>query len=194
MKAGNGNGKKREREVVRRERQREDTPIDWQEQYELVRRLNDETEKDLQDLLQLKKKSDVTFEQKIKLLDEKLSATIEAVGDLKSKKKSRSESEETKSLRKERDIYRILTGLRLKEESENRYICTLNNPSTGESVKFGLSTSLASGGGDDVEYEPIENSHLLPEFLQSNLAFDQELGPIMLGDMISSLFPADGLE
>jgi hypothetical protein len=45
-----------------------------------------------------------------------------------------------------------------------------------------------------VEYEPIENSHLLPEFLQSNLAFDQELGPIMLGDMISSLFPADGLE
>jgi hypothetical protein len=185
-------GKKREREATGRVKQREEAPIDWQEQYELVRRLNDETEKDLQDLLQLKKKSDVAFEQKIKLLDQKLSDISESVNHLEQKKKARSESDETRKLRKERDIYRILTGLRLQEDGDDRYICTLNNCSSGDLVKFAISTSGTGNG--DVEYEPIENSHLLPEFLQSNLAFDQELGPIMLGDMISSLFPPESSE
>lgn len=194
-------GKKRERGGVasedqpQPERERlESDLVDWHEQYEVIRRLNHETEKDLHDILELKKKSDVTFEQKIKLLEQKLILTNETmqsyeIGQKKMKvHHQENDINEIKRLQKEIEIYQMLTSIKLKEEENGRFLCMLKNENTKKFVKFAI---LATSNNEDVEYEPIANTDLLPDYLQSNLAFERALGPVMLGDAITSLFPPE---
>jgi sRNA-binding regulator protein Hfq len=190
------NGKKRDRGGVVEDQQEQERlgclSVDWHEQYEVIRRLNHETERDLHDILELKKKSDVTFEQKIKLLEQKLSLTNDTIQSFEGQKKMKlqhNDENEIQRLRKEIEIYQLLTGVKLKGEGDGRYLCTLENENTKKHVQFAIIST--SNTEEDIEYEPITNSELLPEYLQSNLAFERALGPIMLGDAITSLFPPE---
>lgn len=182
----NENGKKRDREDGEGNEEKlieEINTIDWQEQYEIIRKLNNETEKDLYDILELKKQSDLTFQQKIQLLEQKLIVTNNTVSNL-SNKKMKIENDECIRLRKEIEIYQMLSGVKIDNTGTNTYLCTLKNEENVRQVKFGIKTLP----NDKIEYEPIENCNLLPEYLQSNVEFDRQKGPVMLGDAILSLF------
>jgi hypothetical protein len=186
------NSKKRDRggdiEDNQEKEQNNCSSIDWHEQYEVIRRLNHETERDLHEILELKKKSDVTFEQKITLLEQKLSLTNDTIQSFEGQKKMKlkhDDDHEIQRLRKEVELYQMLSAVKLKEDGNGRFVCAVTNENTNKLVEFAIIIS----NNEDVQYEPMTNCELLPEYLQSDVVFERALGPIMLADTINSLFP-----
>lgn len=196
--------KKRNREIITLKES--DEVSYWQEKCSKIQRMRDEAENDLTELRRLKEESDNIFTKKITLLEQKLSLTSEELVRLSTNNNSSSSSSSTNNntsqnsqicqncqncdeLKKQNNIFELLSGIKLKKiGEENKYLCTIKNETTKTVVKFTISINSNT---NEVEYEPISNSNILPEYMRSSLAFDKTMGPMLLADLLSSIYPQD---
>ena len=182
--------KKRNREVISL---KENEEVEyWKERCNKIERMRDESERDLLELRQLKVESDVLFEKKIKLLDQKITLTTEEIINLTKQTKQRNKNcENCQELMKQIQIYELLSGIKIKKEEENNYLCTIINKKKKIITFKILIDRLNEKNDSEVEYEPILIDNTFPEYLQSSLAFEKSMGPMLLSDLLSTLYPQD---
>ena len=102
-------------------------------------------------------------------------------------KKNTSHSNE--HLQKIIDFYESMTAMTVKLKEGDKYRCTIKNPTTRKVARFFISKSDVEG---ELLYEPSANSSLFPEYMNEEaLSFVPEMGPVLLGDAIASLFVED---
>jgi len=80
----------------------------------------------------------------------------------------------------------------VKMKEGDRYCCTVKNPGTRQAARFFISNSTENG---ELLYEPSANAELFPSYMnEESLSFVPEIGPVLLGDAIASLFVNDESE
>ncbi len=87
--------------------------------------------------------------------------------------------------------FAALTGLQLEvapaEDGSGDAVvsCTARNAAARRAVKFELRTP--AGGAGEVEYTPVANAHMLPEYMRDELAFGAEQCPMFIAKVVNAL-------
>jgi hypothetical protein len=89
-------------------------------------------------------------------------------------------------------FYEDMNGMTVKLEEKdnyNNYICTVKNKEKRIATRFSISQQL--NDENQLQYLPIANVEILPEYLQCELKFEIEMLPILLNDVLQSLYSDD---
>lgn len=194
----NNGSKKRGVEVITLNDKNEEVEY-WKEKCLKIQKMRDDAENDLKEIRHLKEETDQLFNQKIQLLEEKISLksdelvslskpTPSTVANTTTANTTSTTCQNCEELKKQQHIYEILSGIKMKKVGEDKYVCTIKNNTTKVNLKFNIS---ATSSDDEVEYEPITNSEIFPEYMRSSLAFEKSMGPTLLGDLLATLFPPE---
>lgn len=86
-------------------------------------------------------------------------------------------------------FYEILSNMHMEKHSryEDTYIVTLKN--THPSIKFTLEYSWNhSTGMGEISYSPLVGTESLPEYLQEDIVFDEDQGPMFISRLVEAVF------
>jgi hypothetical protein len=168
------------------QRTESDETLFWKNNYHEMKKLKQEAEEDLESEKLLRSSND--------------SILTEGKSLLKQRHKESSSEEEVCLSASGHDkeylleiikFYETMTAMTVKMKGKNggEFCCTVKNPGTRKAARFSISTSTADG---ELLYEPTANTSLFPEYMNEEaLSFVPEMGPVLLGDAIASLFVED---
>ena len=125
-----------------------------------------------------------------KLLERK----IEILNETGQKQLSGEIDQKLDGYRKKLSFYEALTSMTIKCEDNEEYVCTVKNKLKRIATRFkiilpgDLDEKDSSNSPVDIQYLPIANANLLPEYLQSEISFQENIAPVLLGDILHSLY------
>lgn len=162
----------------------------WREKYESLRSVNTTADGEFEAQLDLMTERESKLEKYVQLLEKKVDILSE-----------RNQGGSGIDLEKKLDGYRrkisffeTMTSMTVKCEEEEEYVCTIKNKvkkiATRFRIKLKVENDLVApiNTADDVRYAPMANSNLLPEYLQSEISFETNMAPILMGDILQSLY------
>mmetsp|Transcript_19465 Transcript_19465/g.18793 ORF Transcript_19465/g.18793 Transcript_19465/m.18793 type:complete len:222 (-) Transcript_19465:35-700(-) len=154
----------------------------WKDKYEKLRIVKSGNEEEMEIQLEVVAEREMKLEKYSKLLEEKIET-------LKMKNLGQLDKESTDKLdtyRKKLSFYETMTSMTLKCEDNGEHICTVKNRVKKVATRFKINFN-----DEDIQYVPIANAALLPEYLQSELSFDEHMAPVLVGDILQSLYKED---
>jgi hypothetical protein len=140
-------------------------------------------EKDLSAAL---KRNDI-LENYVKLLEQKISVQQTELS------KETNICHPNSLLQEKLKLYETITGVTLKMDS-NEYICTMKNGMSRLVTRFGVKIRqeqdipVDADHDNDMQFRPVGNVHLLPEYLRSEVECSSEMAPVLLGDIIRCVY------
>ncbi len=178
-----------------------DETLFWKNSYYEMKKLRTEAEKDLETERQLRHSNDDVLKQTRSLVQQQTETSLKN-GQEKSSSSSSTSTEtqqaamnsedEKEQLLKIIKLYETMTAMSVKLKND-KYCCTMKNSETRQAVRFLIYESSTEEG--ELVYEPSANTEILPEYLaEEALSFVPLLGPVLLGDVIASLFVAEDNE
>lgn len=100
-----------------------------------------------------------------------------------------------KSLQEKVKFYESITGLTIKANETQEYTCTMKNGMSRLVTRFAArirpqdeEVPADSDPDNDLQFRPVGNVHLLPEYLRGEIECSSEMGPVLLGDIIRNVF------
>ena len=162
----------------------------WRDKYETLKLVKSSAEKELETQLELMTEREAKLEIYAKLLEQKIEIMKECGhqqprGDLNDK---------LDGYRKKLSFFEMMTSMTVKCDENCEYVCTVKNKLKKTATRFKIVTSDESDESvltttvTDVQYAPIANADLLPEYLQSEISFEIAMAPVLLGDILQSLY------
>ena len=129
-----------------------------------------------------------------RLLSRKVDSLLDPIGD--STEAAKELSVKLEDQRKLLRLYEILTGITAKEDdvTERRggYVCTVKNRVHKKASKFSLrKDNEASNLDTSCHFVPMANLENLPDYLQTAIAFEPNMAPVILTDLLSKLSGED---
>lgn len=120
------------------------------------------------------------LEEYVQLLEKKVSVISTTV--------SSSQDDEKNATENHLQFYRMMTGMTICPDpsAANRLLCVIKNPQARQLTRFYIENF--SERGSEIRFSPEANAELLPEYLRCGVTFDEVLAPLMLGDILQSLF------
>lgn len=162
----------------------------WREKYESLRLVKFGAEEELEAQLELMteregklEKYSTLLEQKIEIMNE--SNPLQSRDDLNVK---------LDGYRKKLLFFETMTSMTVKCEDNDEYICTVKNKLKKVATRFKIvlndcdETTVLSAEAPDLQYAPIANATLLPEYLQSEISFEANMAPVLIGDILQALY------
>ena len=165
----------------------------WRDKYEKLRSEKSNAEEELERELEITTEREQKLDSYAKLLEKKVQQLI---GNGSSASSSAGSTVE--SLLKKVVFYEAMTSMSVKLQPGDGYICTVKNTVNKTVTQFkielkeGSTESDAAGGADildqEVNYTPIANPDLLPEYLQEEIECEKRMLPVILGDVLQLLY------
>lgn len=156
----------------------------WRNKHDVLINQTKALESDMNAVL----KRNETLENFVKLLEQKISTQQAELS------KETNNAKFAPLIQEKIKLYEILTGVTLKLNS-NEYICTMKNGMSRLVTRFGVKVRtpdeelpVDSDPDNDLQFRPIGNVHLLPEYLRSEIECSSEMGPVLLGDIIHCVY------
>lgn len=69
----------------------------------------------------------------------------------------------------------------------SNYICTIKNKQRRVASRFAIAVDDKAKSGS-LKYTPGANIHVLPDYLQNTIEFEAGMAPVLLGDVLNSMF------
>ena len=180
----------------------------WREKYEALERDNNEYLKDMEDQTAISKEKERNLVEYVKILEQKVQLMSEkpgakaAVAAAEVNTAVAAETPivsapsapgavcivdtESAKLKDQLKCFKLLTNMSVEAtEGGEECTCTVRNRARKRLVKFSIGPSGEAGG---CEFKPVANAHVLPEYLQSVVAFEPTLAPALLADVLSALY------
>ena len=134
---------------------------------------------------------ELTAEREAKLIE--LARLLERKIDLISTTNSNENAVYAKleSQRKVLRMYEIMTAMTVVESDKRDgvMLCTAKNHMRRILTRFSIEMPSAEDGEQtEVQYAPLANINLLPDYLQNKITCEKPMVPVMLGDILQSLF------
>lgn len=121
------------------------------------------------------------LEEYVELLEKKVSVISERSSDAVTE-------EVSESIQTHLRFYQMMTGMTIKsdESDSHKALCTLKNPQRRQVTRFYV--EKYPHNDNEISFTPEANPEFLPEYLRSGVTFNKQLAPLMLGDILQSLF------
>lgn len=163
--------------IVMNEDEINDDDIDyWKKRCETLEEEKEEQTRIYSERIELYKEKERKLEEFVHLLEQKIEKLKKGGGD--------PVPAEDKSEWKELCLfYKTLSGMTIKQ-TDDEFLCTVKNSSKRILTKFAI--QLSEDGS--LSFVPDTNIEYLPEYLQASVAFDKALAPLMLGDVLQTMF------
>lgn len=86
------------------------------------------------------------------------------------------------------ELFEFLTSMKVEMPSldQNEFVCTLKNKLLKKATKFILKKGVTED--DDVEFIPLANSDMLPADFRAHIAFEPNMAPVLMGDILQNLY------
>ena len=162
----------------------------WRDKYESLRLVKFGAEEELEAQLELMTERELKLEKYSTLLEQKIdimneSNPLQTKDDLNMK---------LDGYRKKLLFFEAMTSMTVKCEDNDTYICTVKNKLKKVATRFKIvmddcdEKTVMSTEAPDVQYAPIANATLLPEYLQSEISFESNMAPVLIGDILQALY------
>ena len=127
------------------------------------------------------------------LLESKISLLKEAENFRKGSKGSDNsdvvQDTNTNKYKEQVQYYKFLTNISLElEDNGKTCVCTARNRAKKRLTKFSLTKAIEQEKSNELNYAPLANAHLLPEYLQTELTFEKDLSTVLVADVLSALY------
>ena len=156
----------------------------WQEKYDSLVCDRIDAEKDMDHHISTVNDIILRKDNYIKLLEKK----IERLSS--SNTSSNTSSNENKVI----SFYEQITGMTVKvndddNNNDNNYTCTIKNKQRRIASRFMLTIDdKTKKNATSIKYTPIANITVLPEYLHSAIEFEPGMAPVLLGDVLNTIF------
>lgn len=84
------------------------------------------------------------------------------------------------------DFYRMITSTTVVTGDANQYICTVRNAVKRTVTRFEVRINPSSE--TDFQFTPVANIDMLPEYLQCEIFCESKMAPVLMGDILQSLY------
>ena len=162
----------------------------WREKYESLRLVKSGAEEELESQLELVTEREGKLEKYANLLEQKIDL-LKETNHLQSKDDL---NEKLDGYRKKLCLFETMTSMTIKCEDNDTYICTVKNRLKKVAARFQIALNdhdektVLSSETPDIHYAPIANANLLPEYLHSEISFESDMAPVLMGDILQSLY------
>ena len=92
-------------------------------------------------------------------------------------------------------FYEAATSMTVKADGDKDYVCTVKNKRKRTATRFVITMNGASEATDKVEsdepnidFVPKANVTMLPEYARAHLAFEPNMFPVLMGDILQELY------
>lgn len=181
MSTGRNNKRKL---VVEAEDDGEDTAEYWKKRFEALQRETDEQLRDLEKQIQLSAESEsklkrysALLDQKVKTLERKLQETQQAPTEADAATATATATELIA-------FYDRMTSMSVSLSNEV-FTCTVKNAIKRQATVFTISSDKEK---DLIHFHPTVNIDMLPEYLRAQIAFEPNMAPVLMGDILQSLY------
>ena len=161
----------------------------WQQKYESLVSERIEAEKDFERQLGLVNDIIERKDAYIKLLEKKTSLENSSKG-----KENVNDNDKDDLKLKSRLVtfYEKVTGMSVKFNDDDRgeysnYTCTIKNKQRRVASRFVIAVD-DKAKSLNFKYTPGANIHVLPEYLHNTIEFESGMAPVLLGDVLNSMF------
>ena len=162
----------------------------WREKYESLRSVNTTADGEFEAQLELMTEREGKLEKYVKLLESKIDLLLE-----RNHEGSGVDLEEKlDGYRRKISFFETMTSMTVKCDEKEEYVCTIKNKVKKIATRFRIKLTgendvvTPASTADDVRYTPMANSNLLPEYLQSEISFETNMAPVLMGDILQSLY------
>lgn len=158
----------------------------WKQKFEILKREKNEEEEDLEHLLEITAEREAKLIELARLLERKIDHMSTPAGSSGSETYSKLENQ-----RKLLRFYELMTGMTISEsERDNQILCTMKNRMKRLVTRFAI--EVPEKENQEISYVPLANISLLPEYLQGEIACEKAAVPVIIGDILQSLFEESG--
>lgn len=152
----------------------------WKKKYNALIHEKSELERDLEQKVSILSERETELEKYIQKLEEKLH------------KKTTGHSS-NHDLEQILEIHEHLTGMTVNriDERENSFVCSVRNHVKRRATRFIITVEQSSTEEKDglqLEFEPITNVDMLPEYLHNVVSFEYKMAPVLMGDILQGLY------
>ncbi len=147
----------------------------WKEKYEALLTVTDQKEQEHNHYVLSSKQQCEALEKTIRGLEGKLI--------------NKNESSLIEKLRKSNNFYEVMTSMSVSQEGDKSFVCTLKNKVQRTATRFKVTINPDSQ--TDFQFIPVANVNMLPEYLQSEIFCESIMAPVLMGDILQSLYEED---
>ena len=160
----------------------------WREKYEKLREEKSNAEEELEHQLEITTEREQKLDKYAKLLEKKVEQLVGSVSAVSSS------TDIPETLRKKAAFYEIMTSMSVNVQDDGGYICTVRNTVKKSATRFKIELkeesddARAEGSDQEVNYTPMANPAILPEYLQSEISCGAKMLPVIMGDVLQLLY------
>ena len=163
--------------------------IFWQNKYEALVAERIDAEKDFDKQMNVLEEIVQRKDSYIKLLERK----IEKMTNRGDKNNEDGDDNELRLKNKIISFYEQMTCMSVKVDDdlreESNYICTIKNKQRRIASRFIISIDDKNKSAvTNLKYTPSANIHVLPDYLHNSIEFEPGMTPVLLGDVLNSMF------
>ena len=155
--------------------------IFWREKYEKLRAEHSAGAEEIENQLAITIEREDKLDKYAKLLEKK----IEKLLDSAPQASSNDLIDKLDAMRKKLAFYERMTSLTVKMDSDDQFICTTKNNVKKVSSRFKI---VLKEGEPNIDFAPIANPNLLPEYLREEIECESAMLPVIMGDVLQSLY------
>jgi hypothetical protein len=175
----------------------------WKAKFEEVQKLQNDAEDDLASQAKIHKEREASLEQYANLLAQKVQSLESGVrvGEVVANKTGTEAS--TSGNHKEKriiDFFELVTGMTIQEQMDEqyndgtpKYICTMKNVLERKATRFSIAPAEENPMAE-LDFTPLANVDVLPEFLQQDITFERAMAPAMFAAALSALYEDEDAE
>ena len=166
----------------------------WRMAYMDLKKEQYNEKKEMEELLRLTLDREAQLSSYARLLSRKIDSLIDPIGD--SSEEAKELSAKLEEQRKLLRLYEIMTGISAREdedpERKGGYVCTIKNRMQKKATRFSLRKDKnASSVDTSCHFVPLANIESLPDYIQTPIDFEPNMAPVLLADVLSSLYAED---
>jgi hypothetical protein len=96
-------------------------------------------------------------------------------------------------------FYEAATSMVVKADGDKDYVCTVKNKRKRTATRFVITMNSGAGEAADkvesdepnIDFVPKANVTMLPEYARAHLAFEPNMFPVLMGDILQELYRED---
>jgi len=165
----------------------------WKEKYEILKRERSEEEEDIEHSCEVTAEREAKLWALSRLLERKVDVMLLAGGGDDSEELFSKLEMQRKLLR----FYELMTSMSVKQGGEQveGFICTVKNKIQRTCTRFSISreqdrtsSSRLIKKDESLLFAPLANLELLPEYLRTAITCEEDMGPVMLGEILQLMY------
>lgn len=169
----------------------------WRMAYMDMKKEQYNEKNEMEELLKLTLDREAQLSSYARLLSRKIDSLIDPIGD--SSEEAADLSAKLEEQRKLLRLYEIMTGISAREdedpERKGGYVCTIKNRMQKKATRFSLRRDKKAPSVEtSCHFVPLANIESLPDYIQTPIDFEPNMAPVLLSDVLSTLYADDDEE